>query len=221
MLSPKYQRYAERLGELVDEGNKVAALEKPSAVGAYIQDEDKAALHAWLAKVHNIIATIFGEHGPYYIQLVGLAKRGVEHSNEVYPIVGLLRGALSDLENGFLLGQEFLIAGEIFDSVLQQAKHLTVSGYKDAAAVLARVVLEDALQRISRSEGLDATLNAARLNDALKQKGRYPQPQWRQVLAWLDIGNAAAHGKFDEYDQAAVERLLDDVERFLATELHN
>jgi hypothetical protein len=38
----------------------------------------------------------------------------------------------------------------------------------------------------------------------------------------FDIGNAAAHGKFSEYseyDEAAVTRMIDEVERFFAQEL--
>ena len=51
LLNPKYQRYAERLKELIEEGKKVAALEKPSSVGPYIQGEDRDKLNAWLVKV--------------------------------------------------------------------------------------------------------------------------------------------------------------------------
>jgi hypothetical protein len=219
MLNTRHQRYAHRLAELIKEGNAVATLAKPSSVGPpYIQNKDKVALYDWLAKVLNIVTIIFGERSPQYLQLANLTKDGVSHSHEIYAIDGLLRGALNDLEHGFILGQEFLVAGEIFDSVLQQAQQLNGAGYKDAAAVLARVVLEDALRRIARSEGLAESVSAARLNDELKQKGRYPQVQWRLIQAWLDIGNSAAHGRFEDYDHATIKRLLEDIEAFLATE---
>ena len=39
--------------------------------------------------------------------------------------------------------------------------------------------------------------------------------------AWLDIGNAAAHGKFVEYSQDDVAKLIEDIERFLATYFHS
>ena len=89
---------------------------------------------------------------------------------------------------------------------------------KDPAAVLARVVLEDALKRIARGEGLDDNQSASRLNDELRRIGKYRQPQWRLIQAWLDIGNAAAHGNFNEYNEEDVEGLIEDIERFLATE---
>ncbi len=117
-----------------------------------------------------------------------------------------------------MLGQEFFIAGEVFDSILEQAKYLVQNSYKDPAAVLARVVLEDALKRIARVVGVDENQKASFINDELKKKGRFSQPQWRFIQGWLDIGNAAAHGKFDQYTQDDVVKMIDDVERFLVNE---
>ena len=218
MLSPKHKRYADRIRELIEEGQAVAKLERPSTVGPYIQD--RVPLQAWLVKVNNILETVFGPQSPHMHHFQEFTKDmiDVELSYKVHSIVGILTGALDDLEKGYLLGQEFLIAGEIFDSVLEQAKHLNRSGHKDPAAVLARVVLEDALKRIARGEGLDDNQRASQLNDDLRRIGKYPQPQWRLVQAWLDIGNAAAHGNFNEYNEEDVEGLIEDIERFLATE---
>jgi hypothetical protein len=106
-------------------------------------------------------------------------------------------------------------------SILVQAKQLVQSGYKDCAAVLTRTVLEDALKRLARSEGVDESLKASAINDELKKKGKYPQSQWRFIQAWLDIGNAAAHGKFGEYNEQDVSKLVEGVEQFLATELRD
>ena len=217
-MNPKHKRAADRLRELITEGKQVAALEGPAQyVGSYIQD--KVALHSWLVKVQNIVVTIFKQNGAHSQHLEKVTKRNPERVYEINTIIGILPGALSDLEGGYLVGQEHLIAGEIFDSVLEQAKHLTKNGFKDPAAVLARVVIEDCLRRISHEEGLDNTGKASALNDALRDKGRYPKPQWRLIQSWLDIGNSAAHGKFDEFTEDAVARMIDDVDRFLAQEL--
>ena len=203
MLPPEQKRRADHLRELIDEGTRVAALERVSSSGSrrpYIQD--RVAIQAWLAKVNNALETTFGERSSQLRHLKDLMPNGprsMDRSYEVLAIVGLLSGAVDDLESGYLLGQEFLIAGELFDSLLEQASHLNDRGYKDPAAVLCRVVLEDSLVRIARREGIDESLKASALNDGLKKTGTYGQPQWRQVQAWLDIGNSAAHGKFDQF----------------------
>ena len=223
MMNPKYSRYAERLRELIEEGNRVARLEKPSSVGGpYIQGADKANVLSWLTKSRNILEIALGNQSPHLHHFDNLIpKSGVSniiHSREIYNFIGVLTAALDDLENGYLLGQEFFIAGEVFDSILGQAKYLVQNSYKDPAAVLTRVVLEDALKRIARNEGIDDNQKASIINNELKKKGRYSQPQWRFIQGWLDIGNSAAHGKFDQYTQDDVVKMIDDIERFLVNE---
>ncbi len=222
MLSMKNRRYADRLNELVIEGKTIAKLEKTSDGFRYIQGEDKVRLHGWLASTRNIIELVFGRQSPQFHHLEELipkdGAKSIEVASQVYEFVGLLQGALSDLENGYLLGQEFIIAGDLFDSILEQAKHLAQNGYKDPAAVLARTVLEDTLKRLARSENIDAEQKASALNDELKKLDKYPQPQWRFIQAWLDIGNSAAHGKFDEYTKEVVIDMIDGIERFLSTD---
>jgi len=222
MLNPKYQRYADRLRELIKEGQTLAKLEKPSSVGSYIQDEDNARVQSWLAKTRNILEVVFGSKSPHLRNfeevLPQYGIRHVQHSYDIHPIVGVLSGALDDLENGYFIGQEFFIAGEVFDSILEQAKYLNQTGYKDPAAVLARVVLEDALKRLARSEDIDDNQKASVINDELKKKDKYPQSQWRFIQAWLDIGNAAAHGKVNEYTSESVANLIDGIEHFLSTD---
>jgi len=119
----------------------------------------------------------------------------------------------------FLVHQEPSVAGVVFDSVLEQARHLLVCGFKDPAAVLCRVVIEDCLRRLSREEGLPDLGKAFALNDALRDRGRYDKSQWRLIQSWVDIGNSAAHGKFSELDSASVDRMIGDVERFMAQDV--
>lgn len=223
VMNPKYQRYADRLSELIEEGQQVAKLEKPSRrVGRYIQGADKIKVQSWLTKVRSILLNVFGPKSPHYCQfddnLPHGGVRNVGKSYEIYPIIGVLDGALDDLESGYLLNQEFLVAGEVFDSVINRARYLLENGYKDAAAILTRVVIEDALKRLTRSEGLDDGKKASDMNTDLWKNGRSAQTQWRFIQVWLDIGNAAAHGRFNEYDKEKVKRMMDDLESFLATE---
>lgn len=221
MLNPKFQRYATRLQELIEEGKTVAALERPSSVGNYIQGEDLIPLNAWLTKTNNIIYSVFGPQSSQYKNFMEILPkygiRMVEHSYDIYPIIGVLAGALNDLENGYLIGQEFLIAGEVFDSILEQAKELIRCEFKDPAAILVRVIIEDSLKRIARREEINDSQRASAINDELKKKGVYSQHQWRIIQVWLDIGNNAAHGKFNTYAKTDIEKMINEVEQFLVT----
>jgi len=217
-VNQRQEKAAARIRELIDEGEAVARLEESAAhVTPYIKK--KVPLHSWLVKVENIVKTTFGTDGAHYSQLAPILASDPERAYEVRKIVGILTGALDDLEGGYLRGQERLIAGEILDSVLEDARQLSEAGFKDAAAILARVVVEDALRRMCREAGLSDDQKVAVLNDSLRDAGTYPKPQWRIIQSWLDIGNAAAHGKFDEYTADDVTRMIADVERFLAERL--
>jgi len=44
-------------------------------------------------------------------------------------------------------------------------------------------------------------------------------PEWRQVQAWVDIGNAAAHGKFSDYTEHDVSNMLNGIESFIKTKI--
>jgi hypothetical protein len=207
-----------RLQALIEEGNAVAALERQSSgeISSYIHD--KVRLQAWLSNVLSIIEATFGASSPQYRHLRELMPHGpyhIEHAHEVFPIVGLLTGARGDLEGGFLRDQEQLIAADVFDSVLEQAAELNRQRYKDPSAVLMRVVLEDALRRLARKNSLAHLQKASKLNDDLKGHSVYAQPQWRQIQAWLDIGNAAAHGGFEQYTSDDVSNAIHGVEQFL------
>lgn len=224
MLNPKYTKYAERLRELIEDGQHVVQLGKPSNMtgSPHFQGSDVTQVMSWVTKARNILEVALGSHSPHLeyfdkaIPKTGI--RDIYYSDDVYPFIGILSAALNDLENGYLLTQEFFIAGEVFDSIMEQAKHLVQNNYKDPAAVLARVVLEDALKRIARIESVDENQKASVINDELKKKGRFSQPQWRFIQGWLDIGNSAAHGKFDQYIQDDVVKMIDDIERFLVNE---
>jgi hypothetical protein len=119
-------------------------------VGTGVQIEDYVALHGWLVRVDNIVRTVFGPASAHFIQLAAMLAGKPSCASEVKGILGILNGALSDLEGGFLANQELLIAGAAFYSVLEQARHLVDSGFKDPAGVLCRVVIEDCLRRLSR-----------------------------------------------------------------------
>ncbi|HDN27392.1 MAG TPA: hypothetical protein ENG03_09920 [Thioploca sp.] len=224
-METKHQRYVERLEQLIAEGEALAQSEQPSKKPGIKTIQDHTKLHAWLIKVENIIETTFGQNSPHFKRKEELFKGKTYYASQVRFIVGLLTGALDDLKNGFLVRQEFLIAGEIFKSVLEQGKYFFDKGHKDAAAIYARIVVEERLKGMAKQAGIDLSdsqkpgwrKSAAKLNYCLKDEGQYGEPQWSQIQAWIKVGNSAAHGKFNEYDHEQVRLMLEGIEHFLTT----
>jgi len=224
MLNIKQKRYAERIQELIAEGENLANNPQLSKEGYKIIG-DNAKRIEWLSKVENIIETTFGKNSSRFKRNEELSNGKTHLPTQINKIVGLLKAGLSDLEGGFLVSQEFLIAGEIFADVLEQSKYFHSLKHKDVAAMLARTVLEDGLKRIARQEGIELTQypkkiakKASALNDELKKKGRYQEPQRSSIQAWLATGNAAAHGNFNDYDDDEVKTMLEGIEHFLESE---
>jgi len=215
IMNPRQAKYVERMKNVIELSNKVLDSVKNNEVGEWI--EDQVLLHEWLIKSKNILLIAMKDTGIHYLEFEKLTQRSVVDSEDVNRIKGVLIGALDDYENGYTLGQEFLIAGEIFDSVLEEGKLLLKTDHTDAAAVLGRVIIEDSLKRIARREEIDDKFKISRINEELKKASVYSQPQWRLIQAWLDIGNSAAHGNFSEYTKEDVINMYYGVEQFIAS----
>lgn len=118
----------------------------------------------------------------------------------------------------FLITFKQIVQAEVFDSELEQAKSLLENGYKNAAAVIAGVVLETAIKELCLNNNIDLEKKRlTRLNDDLAKAGVYNTLEQKRITALADIRNNAAHGKYDEFTIEDVERMISDIERFLLT----
>jgi uncharacterized protein YutE (UPF0331/DUF86 family) len=55
-----------------------------------------------------------------------------------------------------------------------------------------------------------------RLIDELKRNGIFNELKAKQLRAWADIRNKAAHGDFEQFNRSDVKMMLSGVENFLA-----
>lgn len=137
----------------------------------------------------------------------------------------LLRGiveALRDaIDRGALATFRELIHAEVFSDYLEMAQYLVGEGYKDPAAVIVGSTLEQHLRKLCGKYNVPVDAKgrpkkATRLNDDLKGAGAYGALEHKQVLAWLDLRNKAAHGHYDEYGVQEVRLMLEGVRQFMA-----
>jgi len=159
------------------------------------------------------------------VSQLGLTKYSVEVA------LGILRGLLSDFDAGMLGQLSERVEAELTGDYLGQAEKLLDEGRtgKDVAdrvpaAVLTGAVLENALKllckrqtppvQLIRLDGKPKMLNG--LIDDLKSAGVYNELQAKELRAYADIRNAAAHGEFEKFDRAQVEHMIVGVRSFLA-----
>jgi hypothetical protein len=136
-------------------------------------------------------------------------------------IVGILRALRSDYLDGYLQSVTELIHADIFSDFLEMAEYLQAQGYKDAAAVIVGSVLEEHIRKLSLKHGIaiaqpgGAPKKANLLNSELAAATAYSKLDQKNVTAWLDLRNKAAHGNYDEYTREQVALLVQSVRDFL------
>jgi hypothetical protein len=137
-------------------------------------------------------------------------------------IQSCVKAALEDLKGGFFFEAKTLLEAEVFSDMLEQAGELQQAGYKDAAAVLAGGVLEKHLRSMCARQGIGLFKPNGKhkmmndMNDELAKTGAYNALKKKQVTAWADLRNNAAHGNTTAYTASDVDAFLRDVSDFCA-----
>jgi hypothetical protein len=147
--------------------------------------------------------------------------------SDTQKLLGVITGLKTALENGLLESLIYRIEAEIHGDYLSISERLlhNYSGELNhaPAAVLLGAILEDSLRRIctrqeppvdtTKSNGEYKTLNT--LIDDLKRIGFINELKAKQLRAWADIRNSAAHGRFETFTRTDVEQMLSGVTTFL------
>jgi hypothetical protein len=146
----------------------------------------------------------------------------------VNSLVGKIRGLKDDYENGMLTSIIAEIEAGVAADYLGQAEQLLEEGQPGKfdhvpAAVLSGAILEDALRRLCqrqappivvvKPDGSPKTLNP--LIDNLKKASVFNELKAKQLRAWADIRNAAAHGEFGQFNRQDVEQMVSGIGNFL------
>lgn len=161
----------------------------------------------------NLLARITSEDSFYVREL-----RDMKSLN-MYSMKGILGAALIDYTQGFMADNKLLVSAEVFADFLVQAEILLDNDYKDAAAVVIRAVLEDSLRRVCDANRIDADKGDGvyQLSEKLLKANVLTKVQFKEIEAKKEVGNAAAHGRFGDYEKDDVVRFHEFVQRLLAT----
>ena len=149
-----------------------------------------------------------------------LEKYGVTNTYNLQFLMGILQALKADYEAGYLQSLEELVHADIFSDFLEMAGYLLSEGYKDPAAVLIGGVLEEHLRKLCDKNGISKDVNnrprkADALNADLAGKNALSKLDQKNVTAWLDLRNKAAHGRYTEYSREQVELFHQSVLDFL------
>jgi hypothetical protein len=163
----------------------------------------------------NLLERLSSDQSIYVREVVDSPSRGTANPDL---FKGVLEAARTDYLQGFMANNKLLISAEVFSDLLVQAEVLLDHDYKDAAAVIIRAVLEDGIRKLCDAHTIEAGKRDTiqQLNEKLYKEHAYTALVHKEIIAKAEVGNCAAHGRFDQYKKDDVVAFLEFVLRFFA-----
>ncbi|MDP7800224.1 HEPN domain-containing protein [Acinetobacter baumannii] len=224
------QKILNRFEELIKEAKSIAQHKRNKTVQRagisksvdYFEEPINELYLTWKVKTENLLRVACGEDSVHYQTFLREKENGLYAPIKLQNSIPVILAAYDDLKGGFLISFKQIVQAEVFDSELEQAKSLLENGYKNAAAVIAGVVLETAIKELCTNNGIDIYLpdgkrekKLEKLNEELTKAGIYPLTQQKKITYYADIRNNAAHGKPENFDSDEVKDMIKGVEKFL------
>ncbi|MFE5008054.1 hypothetical protein ACFRJ3_26090 [Streptomyces sp. NPDC056696] len=208
-------RTVEQLDELIE--TYAALLRKSKWDDASdLPSESRVLLHRLDSAINRVTV-------PNSIQRKQLELYGNERetSFKLAEYVGVAEALRDDLKAGWTESFTEQVHADTHGDYLDMAENLLTSGHKDAAAVIAGTALEVHVRALCVKHGVDieesngSPKKATTMNADLKKAGVYATLQEKQVTAWMDLRNQAAHGNYEKYDLSEVRLLSVGVRGFM------
>jgi hypothetical protein len=216
------QKYSARVDALISLADKTSATVKyPQGIG--IATVNRELFNELRTSSLSFIKNLYGDKHPYYTDFE--ERTGRPEPRETENARGILKAIKSEIDNDWLSSMKGLVSAEIFSDFLEMAEHLLSEKYEHPAAVMIGSVLEEHLRQLCDKNGIAVTENkngklipkkADLLNADLTGQGIYNKLDQKNVTAWLDLRNKAAHGKYTEYNIQQVELMFQGVTEFIA-----
>lgn len=174
-----------------------------------------AEFRGWGTRVLNLLKRVFSEDSVHFQEFTKIFSRSHGDIDEFEACAAIFLSAKKDYEGGFLFNLRALAKAEVLDDILEQAKELLDSGYKDAACILTGISLETALKELSARENIPLA-RLDKMNVELCKVGIYNMAKQKQITAWAELRNKAAHGEWSEYNSDDVKDFHEGARRFIA-----
>ncbi len=191
-----------------------------------LSDLSDSDIYSIFTRISSSIVSIAGKNSEYYEQMVSIKEKKDYVGQKVVLLVGVLDALIFDIQNDYLAKISELIHADIFSDFLEMGEHLLGEGYKDAAAVITGSTLENHIKKLAQKNGIQIDYSDSKgkhrakktqvLNEDLTKNKIYSMNQQKQITAWLDIRNCAAHGKYNEYNADQVDLMIKGIRLFIS-----
>ncbi len=219
----KKKELLRRIDHLLQQGNTVLATKQSADfVGQYV---DMGMQMGFRSASLSFINNLYGKTHPFFTTFDERVKG--KGYNEAQSGISILKSIRDEVENDWLISIKEMVSAEIFSDFLEMSYYLLDQNYKDPAAVMIGSVLEENLRQLCAKNSVDTSSpnnsgdyvpkKADSLNSDLVKVGAYGVLEQKNVTAWLDLRNRAAHGKYSEYSKEQVDLMYQGVLNFIMT----
>lgn len=210
-----------RADELIEFGKRVLGSRTSSSAYGYVS-VDNSKFEGFRTAILSFLKLCYGTDHPYYEKFDSEVTTNIPQ--DVEKGLGIIQAARNEISGGWLISTKGLISAEIFSDFLEMGRHLLENDYKDAAAVITGSVLEEHLRQLCQKHNLDTEVEkngklipkkADLLNAELAKLQIFNKLDQKNVTAWLDLRNKAAHGRYNEYNIQQVQLMHQAVSEFI------
>lgn len=187
-----------------------------------LSDLSKPDRQALVTRASAAVDRIAGKNSAYSKEITRIISQNPALHRHTSSVMGVVQALRDDLGDGYLKSLTEVVHGDIFADFLEMASHLLDQGYKDAAAVITGSTLESHLKKLADKYGIGTTdakgkpKKAEKLNADLRKEEIYGKLEQKNITAWLDLRNNAAHGNYGEYTKEQVELQISGIRNFIA-----
>jgi hypothetical protein len=207
------------LEEFISEGDKLSIGDTESAYsGSMSTEKQYAAVCGWMASVTNLLKLLYGDNSELtnsYHKEISHQRIKIQIKNDAAYVCAacvteILKSLLKDIDRGLVSTLENKIQAVTFDDFLEHAKFYLKSGRHDCAGVIAGVVFEDTIRKISfkynstpSDKSLEQHINALAKNGVITelQKRDFKVPQF--------VRDKATHANWAEFDFSSVSKTIE------------
>jgi hypothetical protein len=185
-----------------------------------LSDLPKHERQAIVTRAISAVHRISGINSSYSQEITRIQEINPQLHNNASTIIGVALALRDDLQAGYVQNLTEMIHTGVYSDFLEMARLLVDSGYKDAAAVIAGSTLESHLRKLAAKFSIpviieDRSVKADKLNAVLVELPAYSVLDQRNVTAWLDLGNKAAHGNYNDYTKDQIVLLVSAIQDFI------
>lgn len=202
-----------RFEELLEEVKKIP--HESGGLNGKTDYIERKAYYKWMTSAMDCIEKVWGKNSNYYANISESYQVKECFASKFRSSVGIFEAAYFDYKQGYMWTYRIALGSELLSDAISQGIELLKAKYKDSACVCGRIALETAIKELCfKNEIPIAKLN--KMNEDLCKAGVYNMGTQKQITAWADRGNDAAHGNFNNYSENDVSMMLEGIINFIS-----